>query len=71
MTDSDFRFLGESPSRWSQEPREALIRVIRINPRNGLPKSENPFNQINLWLKIKKFRSHPLNPLNRSAGTCL
>ena len=21
--------------------------------------------------KIKKFRSHPLNPLNRSAGTCL
>ena len=53
MTDSDFRFLGESPSRWSQEPREALIRVIRINPRNGLPKSENPFNQLNLWLKIK------------------
>ena len=58
MTDSsDFRFLGESPSGWLQEPREALIRVIRMNPSNGLPISENLFN--------------PLNPLNRSAGTCL
>jgi hypothetical protein len=54
MTDSaDFRFLGESPSGWLQEPCEALIRVIRINPSNGLPISENLFNPLNLWLKIK------------------
>ncbi len=45
MTDSaDFRFLDESPSGWLQEPCEALIRVIRINPSNGLPISENLFN---------------------------
>ena len=41
---TDFRFLGESPSGWLQEPCEALIRVIRINPSNGLPISENLFN---------------------------
>ena len=33
--------------------RARLFRVIRINPSNGLPISENPFNPHNLWLKIK------------------
>ena len=48
---TDFRFLGESPSGWLQEPCEALIRVIRMNPSNGLSISENPLNQLNPWLK--------------------
>ena len=47
MTDSDFRFLGESPSGWLQEPCEALIRVIRINPSNGLPLSKNLHSMLN------------------------
>ena len=37
---ADFRFLDESPSGWLQEPCEALIRVIRMNPSNGLSISE-------------------------------
>ena len=48
---ADFRFLDESPSGWLQEPCEALIRVIRMNPSNGLSISENPLNQLNPWLK--------------------
>ena len=64
MTDSaDFRFLGESPSERLQEPREALIRVIRINPSNGLPISKNLFNPLNLWLKIKISAIVPQEPV--------
>ena len=47
MTDSaDFRFLGESPSGWLQEPCEALIRVM------AYPEAKICLIR-NLWLKIK------------------
>ena len=34
-----------------------MVRVIRINPSNGLPISENLFNPLNLWLKNLNLRS--------------
>ena len=48
---ADFRFLVESPSGWFQEPPKALIREIRMNPRNVFYRKNNPFNQLNLWLE--------------------
>ncbi len=59
--------LGEPWRLLGNHPDGAFAKKANNSFNSSNSWSKNLFNRLNLWLKIKS----PLNPLNRSAGTCL